>query len=113
MAYIKQTWTNTGTSAGLGQTDQANAERLGYMENGIEEAHAAVDSIKSGEDETLSLGLLPPGSRLYVVKSDTVYGAANEWPATRPTSRTDVYVTWEGDTDPGSVALDNDHWDVR
>lgn len=62
---------------------------------------------------TFSLALLPPGSRVYVVKADDIYGAAGSWPVTRPTSRTDLYVTWEGDTDPGSLALDFDHWDVR
>lgn len=35
MAYVKQTWTNGSPSGGLTATSQVNAERMGYLEDGI------------------------------------------------------------------------------
>lgn len=118
-AYTKQTWVNSGTSGGLGATSEINAERLGYMENGIEAAQATADSHthypneiipEEGVTEFFSIALLPPGSTIKVIKADDVYGAAGSWPATRPTSRTDIYVDYEGDTDPASISLQWDSW---
>jgi hypothetical protein len=43
MPYNKQTWVNSGTSGGLTATSEANAERLGYMENGIARYSAFLD----------------------------------------------------------------------
>jgi hypothetical protein len=56
---------------------------------------------------TLGLAFAPVGQVLFVSK------AANggSWPVSRPTARTDVCVLWIGDTDPGSIAVNNlDVW---
>jgi hypothetical protein len=44
MPYAKQTWVNAGASGGLGAETEVNAERLSYMEDGIEAAMATAEA---------------------------------------------------------------------
>ena len=53
----------------------------------------------------VSIAQLPAGSMLYALESGGAY--------TRPTSRTDIRVTFIGLSDPGSTALTNDIWFKR
>lgn len=62
--------------------------------------HAAAD-ITSG---TFSLDRMPAGYRHTVKESGGTY--------VRGTTRTDITVVFVGASDPGSVALDGDFWDM-
>lgn len=66
-------------------------------------------SITSGR---LGIDRLPLGGEVTVDYYKTVYGAANAWPATRPTALTDIVVTWRGPTDPGGIAVTGDVIDL-
>lgn len=70
--------------------------------------HDASD-ITSGE---LQLARMPSGSTIVIDKSKEFFGAPGQWPASRPTNRHDICVIWVGDTDPGSIALAGDKWDL-
>lgn len=59
-----------------------------------------------------TLAQLPGGSSIVIDYYKNVYGAANAWPASRPTNRTDLDVTWRGPTDPGSIMLAGDILDL-
>lgn len=55
-----------------------------------------------GSGSSPTLANIPAGSVLYAVESAGAY--------IRPTSRTDVSVIFQGASNPGSVALENDLW---
>ena len=56
---------------------------------------------------TLGLAYAPVGQVLFVSKVKN----GGSWPVSRPTARTDVCVIWIGDTDPGSISVnDVDVW---
>lgn len=128
MPYGKLTWTNSGASGGLGANNEINAERMGHLENGIEAAQTAAEAAQATADSHthypneiipdeggaayFAISLMPAGSTIKVIKADDVYGAAGSWPATRPTTRTDIYIDYEGDTDPAAISLDWDSWIV-
>ena len=107
MPYTKQTWSDEPV-----HTTPVNAARLGVIEDGIEAAQALAENhthpasaITSG---TLGVARVAVGSQLIVDKVKN----GNNWPSARPTARTDVSIEWVGNTDPGSIAIDGDSWDV-
>lgn len=67
---------------------------------------------KQTTGSAISLAQLPGGSSIVIDYYKNVYGAANAWPASRPTARTDLDVTWRGPTDPGSIMLAGDILDL-
>jgi hypothetical protein len=52
---------------------------------------------------------MPPAYLVVVSKADSIYGASGSWPTTRP-ARGDQYCHFIGDTDPGTLAQNNDIW---
>lgn len=71
-------------------------------------ATIAASAVTSG---TFDLARVAIGSVIFVDKAKGMFGAAaGNWPATRPTARTDVRVDWCGDTDPGTRAIAGDNW---
>lgn len=67
---------------------------------------------KMGSTDQMTLAQMAPGAALVIDYYKNVYGAANAWPATRPTTRTDLDVTWRGPTDPGAIMLVGDMFDL-
>lgn len=59
-----------------------------------------------------TLAQLAPGAAVVIDYYKAVFGAANAWPATRPTNRTDLDVTWRGPSDPGNIMLVGDMFDL-
>lgn len=60
----------------------------------------------------LNIERLTPGSTIVVDYYKNVYGAANAWPTSRPTTRVDITVNWIGPSDPGTIALAGDILDI-
>lgn len=70
---------------------------------------SAVNGLQTALNAPHTLAQSPVGDVIAVVKAvaqswGTVSHAAGSWPASRPTTRTDVLVVWIGDTDPGAIA---------
>lgn len=105
MPYTKQTWVNNGTSGGLAATSEANAERLGYMETGIETAQNTADEAEAGlasKIETLTYANAAPGTRftlLYNGSSGFVDPVTSTVASSRPSSRTNIYFDLVGGDD--------------
>lgn len=71
-----------------------------------------VKTITAAQSAQITIARMAPGSTLVIDYYKTVFGAANAWPATRPTSRTDLDVVWRGPSDPGdSLMLPGDVFD--
>lgn len=75
----------------------------------IDHAHTA-DDVLSGQ---FGVDLMPPGTTITIDYTKAMFGSAgNAWPSARPTARTDIIIVWKGPTDPGSLAIDGDDWQV-
>lgn len=59
-----------------------------------------------------TLAQLAPGAAVVIDYYKPVFGAANAWPTSRPTNRTDLDITWRGPTDPGNIMLVGDMFDL-
>lgn len=73
---------------------------------------ADIKALTAAQSAQITIARMAPGSTLVVDYYKDVFGALNAWPATRPTSRTDLDVIWRGPTDPGdSLMLPGDIFD--
>lgn len=71
-----------------------------------------IGGIAATQAGTLSIDRITPGGSLVIDYYKNVYGAIGAWPATRPTTRVDIDVTWRGPTDPGTKMLSGDMFEL-
>lgn len=92
------------TSPAEGQTVYFDAS-LNLVNGAAQPPGQDASNITSG---TFAIARLAPGSVIVVDYYLTVYGAANAYPSTRPTTRTDICIWWIGPTSPGAIMLAGD-----
>lgn len=125
MVYTKQTWVNSGASGGLGATSEVNAERLGYIETGIETISTDLDQLDATDipssgpstvqddltnlatdkaDAThthttvLTLTRMAPGTPFFVIWDGTDWRYGGAIVTARPSARTDLIMMAMGNT---------------
>lgn len=111
LAQIPSGISGTGavSSVGDGVTQLTGAVNLSGM-FALESHQHDAGAITTG---LLGIARASAGSVVAVVKALGMFGAtAGNWPTARPTTRTDIIIDWQGNTDPGNRALANDRWKI-